>query len=799
MSAPYLPKLWSDLCLRPFLGEVNRRHGYIETLALPSMRDLPPIRIKNLFVSPALATRPASADSDPATWPSGVGLYEALQASPQLVVLGEPGCGKTTLANWLVWRISAGLVAPLPKLLEERVPLPCILREMPSDLFTVDTSLPDLAQFLAERLLGDKADGALIASLRARVAAGHYMLVLDGIDEIAVTHRKIVAGWLRQANQDNACALATSRLVGYDDYPVDSEKRDLAKGSERALSMQMLSEPKLEDNYLIIMKRPGESRCEDEPKPNEQRWAQLRYLLPFDQQRIAIFVENWYHQRCGTKQEALQKTGDLLVQINKSDVTQRLARTPNLLSLMAIVFREHAHLPDGKALLYDEIVNAYINTIDQQRKILPGDALAPYAWKERRAWLAYVGFQMQLHRGTQIKTEAETGSQQGVLVEEAQVRSWLAEAMQITGVEQPEKTAAEFLHWVARRCGLLLPRGEGRYAFVHLSFQEYFCACYLFERIDSPAYMRDRLPKDALVTRSKLTTWGEFSTWRETLVYLFEILSSEHGIEWVDDLAATLFGDLEEDGDLHGSQAELAGRALADRHIRLGRKWKDKLAGRCSMAAFSEQYSEKRPVFSALVEAGYAARELPSKDEKPQKAFEDFAENRLRVLVFAEKENVDVARLAGMDNLRVLSLENTNVDDVAPLAGLDNLRVLSLKNTNVDDVTPLAGLKNLQALDLDNTRVALVEPLAELKNLQHLCLNHTRVALVEPLAKLKNLQVLELNNTQVKLVAPLARLENLRHLELNYTRVADVAPLVGLKQLTVWLNGKLIEPAKTHR
>ncbi|MFA7242153.1 MAG: leucine-rich repeat domain-containing protein [Sulfuricellaceae bacterium] len=786
--APELPKLWNDLSLRPYLGEIARRHGIVETLALPSMRDLPPLRIETLFVSPALATSPASADSDPATWPSGANLFNALQASPQLVVLGDPGGGKTTLANWLAWRLASGLVAPLPPLLTERVPLPCILREMPPSLYTENTSLPDLAQFLAERLLGDKADSVLLTSLRARVAAGRYVLILDGIDEIAVPHRKIVAAWLRQANQDDACALATSRLVGYDDYPVDGEPRELSELSERMIATEFFLEEALTDNIPAAIKAARTGKHTEEPP----RWAQLRYLLPFDQPRIAAFVENWYRQRCGTEHEARQKSGDLLTQLNKSDVTQRLARTPNLLSLMAIVFRERAHLPDGKALLYDEIANAYINTIDKQRKILPGDALAPYSWKERRAWLAYVGFQMQLLRDDPQNSKSNKQMEQGVLVEEAQVKNWLAEAMQQTGVEQPIKTAAEFLHWVARRSGLLLPRGEGRYAFVHLSFQEYFCACHLYERIVSPAYMRDRLPEDAPVTRDKLCAWGHFNTWRETLVYLFEILSAEHGMEWVNDLATTLFGALEEDSDLHGALAALAGRALADRHIRLGRNWKDKLADRCSTAAYWEKFIKNKGlllsalwkklikgeglVLSALADAGYAAFVgMSSSDGKPHKTLYDLGESksRLRVLIFTGGDSADITQLAGLNYLRVLSLSDTLVADVAPLAGLEKLQYLNLNNTQVADVAPLAGLKNLQVLHLSNTPVADVAPLAGLENLQHL----------------------HLNNTPVADVAPLAGLEKLQYLDLSNTQVADVAPLAGLKQLQVFIDGKFIKPA----
>ncbi|MDP2832126.1 MAG: NACHT domain-containing protein [Pseudomonadota bacterium] len=747
MSKPPYPPLWEDRALRPYLGEIARRHGIVETLALPSMRDLPPMRIETLFVPPLLAESAVSADSNPNNWPSGQGLFEALQASPQLVVLGDPGGGKTTLANWLAWRLAAGLTTPLPAVLENKVPVPCVLRDMPASLFTEKTSLPVLAEFIAKHLLGSRADADLIASLRARVAAGDYVLILDGVDEIPVPQRKVVSDWVFKAHMQKACVLATSRMVGYDDGPVDSEL--IGPSSLETL----LGRDDETVSIAEFIRRFGVARlitAEDAPSQEESiavkpttllSWAQRRYLMPFDQRRIEAFAENWYRQRLGSEQGARQKTADLLASLLKSPVTQQLARTPNLLSLMAIVHRERAHLPDGKALLYDEIANAYINTIDSQRKIAPGDALAPYRWQERKAWLAYVGFRMQERRSGQ---EEET--QTGVLADEKDVLNWLIEAMSQSGVAQPVATAREYLGWVARRSGLLLPRGEGRYAFVHLSFQEYFCACYLNDRIVSPAYVRDSLPAAAPVSRAKLKIWGKSLAWRETLVYLFELLDAD----WVDDLADTLFGPAEDPSDLFGASASLAARAIADRHIRLGKARKDGLASRVAGQAWVDwimRGSREPDVLQALLEAGYAALvsntpPTPGEPALPLATAGEAAGNReLRVLIVEDERFDDLARFAGHNALRFLSLNNTQVADVSPLAGLAGLEWLYLGNAPMADVSPLAGLAGLRSLYLNRTPVSDVSPLAGLTNLRRLSLDNTAVADVSSLAHLPGLKI----------------------------------------------------------
>lgn len=626
-----LAPLWDDLSLRPYLGEIRRRHGIIEILALPSMRDLPPVRLETLFVQPLLAEAPVSPDSDLKEWPAGQNLLVALKQNPRLVVLGDPGSGKTTLANWLAWRLSAGLAEPLPDVLENRLPLPCVLRDMKTEVFSAKTALPDLAEHLARHLLGSKADAALIASARARVRAGRYLLILDGVDEIPLAHRKTVAAWMRQAAKQQAGVLATSRVVGYDDEPVDREAKptaDLVVGKQRLLFR--LADPSVE-----------EGETPREMLHVKSGWAQRRYLMPFDDERIAAFSGNWYRLRCGSEQEAQQKTDDLLVALKRSKVTLRLARTPNLLTLMAIVHRERAHLPDGKALLYDEIANAYINTIDNQRKIKPGDALAPFEWKARRAWLARVGFEMQKLRD--LKTESENRAA-SVLASETDVLAWLAQAMQISGVTNSKETAKVFLGWVARRSGLLLPRGEGLHAFVHLSFQEYFCACFLAERIVSPAFVKTGVSSDGLINRDELRQWGGQSVWRETLVFLFELLT-DRDPDWIDDLVDTLFGS-ESGADWNNDRAALAARALADRHVRLQQAQRECLADRCAVWAW---FPYENDILPPLIEAGYAAIVKGSLKKVRQ-------ETQLRVLVAISKTIRDLNPLAGLSALRRLNL-----------------------------------------------------------------------------------------------------------------------------------------------
>jgi hypothetical protein len=793
-----LPALWDDLSLRPYLSEVSRRHGVVDALALPNMRDLPPIRVERLYVHPRLSTEAVSPATAPENWPEGESLFAALQSTPSLVLLGDPGSGKTTLTNWLAWRLASGLVTSLPSALEGRVPVPCVLREMPASAFSPNVEVADLAVLVAERLLGDKADMATRASLRARVEAKNYVLILDGIDEIKVAHRQVVAAWIRKAADDGACVIATARIVGYEDYPVDRPYVPPPPSS---------AEPALTGEQLLQLGAPS---CADENAAvHAGRWAQIRFLMPFDQKRVASFVENWYLQRSGSEHEAGQKARDFLEALNQSVFLQELARTPNLLSLMAIVFRERAYLPDGKALLYKEIANAYINTIDRHRKI-DDDGLAPYTWEAREGWLAFVGFRMQLERGA---TNDEL-TDSGLLVSEEKVLEWLAEAMAASNVVGAKDRARDFLSWIARRSGLLLPRGEGRYAFVHLSFQEYFCARYLAGRIMSPAFIKNRQTDDAPVTKEKLSQWSERKLWHETFVYLLELISGERDSDWVEDLLEILFDFTT--NDLSDGHAHLFARILTNRHIHVSPKSKSALASRCVQAAMSEWLGPDPSVLAALARANHAAiivteprrwqnrfKDLPTREfqtlhktdsnedlyiliahHAPREVMREAARfKKLQSLDLSYSNVADISKIASLKSLRTINLTHTEVKNLEPLTGLDRLSQVNLTATKVTDVLSLSRIPSLKRLNLSATRVQDITPLESLKNLEVLDLSETSVIDISPLRNLKKLFLLKLDGTSIADISVLSKLESLFFLSIKNTPVSDLSALKDLKDL----------------
>ena len=201
----------------------------------------------------------------------------------------------------------------------------------------------------------------------------------------------------------------------------------------------------------------------------------------------------------------------------------RLARVPNLLTMMALIHRIETTLPHGRALLYDRIAEAYLESIDKFRGLYSGAHDLP----QKKFWLARVGYEMQRRRALAEETDGEASAFRGkaespysleILVESGDVVAWLAAEMErgrtAVGVDSPE----EFLDFVGRRSGLFLPRAEGRYAFIHLSFQEYFAAVALERDVTGIDWARGKRSPLGFF-REDLAKWAEQSVWRETFVF----------------------------------------------------------------------------------------------------------------------------------------------------------------------------------------------------------------------------------------------------------------------------------------
>jgi formylglycine-generating enzyme required for sulfatase activity len=383
-----------------------------------------------------------------------VSVEEALAQARRLVVLGDPGSGKTTLLRYLALLYArdqaegSGLVAQglglhetgyLPILMPLRQVGAYLRAHHPQDDGTDGHAL--LVDFFLETLANQRI--ALPTDFfDPWLHAGNAVILLDGLDEVADPElRRRVARLVESFTQTYPTCryVVTSRIVGY-------------TGAAR-----------LGEGYTTTTVRD------------------------FTLADVALFLTNWHRLVAigqlgvGHSAEvyAQQQTQQLLAAIQANPRIRELAINPLLLTVIAMVHRDRVKLPDRRAELYAEAVDVLLGKWDEARGVAETPILPdkqPFDTGDRRLMLQSVA----LHMHEQEKKEIDAEELELLL-------SSLFFAI-LPDERATHQAVSRFLQVIEERTGLLVARGEGVYAFSHLTFQEYLAALAIAGQDDYIAY-----------------------------------------------------------------------------------------------------------------------------------------------------------------------------------------------------------------------------------------------------------------------------------------------------------------------
>lgn len=386
-----------------------------------------------------------------------VKVEQALAAHRHLVVLGDPGSGKTTLLRYLALLYGRDL-AENRKLVKSKLqldesgylPILLPLRQMgqylkthrPNDDGTEGHAL--LLDFLFQSLKNHKLSlpGDFF---EAYLAGGKALVLLDGMDEVADPALRARVARLVEAftlAYPKCRFVVTSRVVGY-------------SGAAR-----------LGADYVTTTVRD------------------------FSLEDVEQFLKHWHRLvavgQMGPGEDAetyaAGQTAQLLGAIQSNERVRDLAINPLMLTVIALVHRDRVKLPDRRAELYAEAVDVLLGKWDEARGVDEIRILAdrPFDAGDRRLLLQSIA----LHMHEREKKELEA----------AELRDLLMAAFKGMTADEPAARRAvdKFLTVVEERTGLLAARGEGVYAFSHLTFQEYLAALAVAIRDDFVDYVLKR-------------------------------------------------------------------------------------------------------------------------------------------------------------------------------------------------------------------------------------------------------------------------------------------------------------------
>ena len=341
------------------------------------------------------------------------------------VILGDPGSGKSTLLRALAlsWADKS-----LAKLKGEPIPLLIELR-----LYAQDKDKGICNDFLEYLHRGNTACRLNQLELNELLKTGRAVALFDGVDEVfdSKLREAVVTDIHRFSNRYPAVQMVvTSRWLGY--------KSETLRQAEFAHYMlQDLNDEQIED-FL-------------------ERWHALTFTK-------------------AQKEERERKQGRLQRAIEESKAIRELAGNPLLLTMMAILNRNQ-ELPRDRARLYEEASKVLLYQWDVEGKL--------YEQADLKHWQIDVRDKQAMLRKVAHHMQANEQGLSGNVISRDDLEEILTAYLKKQDVDRARPVARVMIEQLRARNFILCYLGADSYAFVHLTFLEYFCASefvYQFEK-----------------------------------------------------------------------------------------------------------------------------------------------------------------------------------------------------------------------------------------------------------------------------------------------------------------------------
>jgi hypothetical protein len=405
--------------------QVQIRHGTITPPHFDAAIRLP---IDSIYVAPNFIDQRATRERR--VQEETISLHQLLERVQRTVILGNPGAGKSTLANKIAHDMSvenSGRVVARRSLSV----LLIILRDYGVERKSRKCTILDYAE------LNCRTQYQLNPPTRALeylLLSGRAAVIFDGLDELIETaYRQEISADIESfaSLYPSVPIIVTSREVGYEQAPLDS------------------------------------------------RVFTPYTLAPFKEEQVEAYVTKWFCSDTElTAAQQSQKTRNFL---SESQAVSDLRSNPLMLALMCNIYRGENYIPKNRPEVYEKCAVMLFERWDKGRGImvpLPIEAHVRPAMMHLAHWIY-------------SEAKLQAGVTERDLIKKA--ATYLCDR-RFEDVDEAEAAARSFIAfcrgraWVFSDTGTT-KEGENLYQFTHRTFLEYFAASHLARIHPTPAQL----------------------------------------------------------------------------------------------------------------------------------------------------------------------------------------------------------------------------------------------------------------------------------------------------------------------
>ena len=371
-----------------------------------------------------------------------VDVVELVKDNDCVVILGEPGSGKTTLMKYLALRHAAARLDEDARARGEigaaRLPLYVRAGDFSRSRGHRGGLRAFIAPFLGELecpVDRERVDAVLEAAFRA----GRCVLLVDGLDEVTSAQDRArvveaISDFVAAQHPRGNKVVCTSRLSGYAAAP---------------LPPQFVTVRLTEMDDAMI-----------------ERFLEL-YVPAIE------FAEAGGRHADVARAHARRTVDTLLSAFRSTPGVRRLAANPLLLTALLLVHRTRGALPERRVDAYKAVTDALAHSWRAAQGVpimaLPND-------QHLTKWLTRLAAWMHQERPEGSATRRDLLELWGPLWAEQNHQTWDPKVLDAAepSTTEPGRAVVAFAEKIEEHCGLLVERAPRRWGFPHLTFEEFY-------------------------------------------------------------------------------------------------------------------------------------------------------------------------------------------------------------------------------------------------------------------------------------------------------------------------------------